>query len=246
MKKVIHFFAAVSVVCATAFPMTVCSAETEVLPQEKFIERARRPGGGETWGKFSGVARHKRRGGEMESADIYFGINLQRERMIGQIVLGNESYLIGQNFNNAIGTVSPGKEGGYGKNSIMSRFGISPSDLTMSFLYYPVKKELPDETFKLVKCRVFELEIPEKAGGGKVRVWIARDYFSTLKAEFFSASGDVPLRTLEVESYKQQDGLYYVETLNLYGSGWRTQIVFNQAQLGYVKPGERVDVYQKK
>lgn len=181
----------------------------------------------------------------MERSTVYFAVHLQRERMIGQIILGDEAYLIGQNFNNAIGTVSPQKPGGYGRDSVMSRFGISPSDLTMSFLYYPLARELPGESLKLIKCRVFELDAPAEAGGGKVKVWVAENYFTTLKAEFFRPEEEAPFRTLEVESYRKKNDLYYVETLNLYGSGWRTQIRFDQADLGFLDPGKPVNIYKK-
>lgn len=224
--------------------LTTCIASADELDTAAFMQLVRRSGGAESWGRMSGTVRHRRQRGEIENAEIYFGITIRRDRMIAQIIFGGqEGYFIGQNFGDrGISTVSPMLDGGYQNGGLMARFGVEPADLTMSFLYFPVKGELKKENFRMLKCRVVELE--DAVNKQSVRVWISESYFFPLKAEFRRAEEENPYRTLEIESFKSQNDLYYAEKLNVSGPGWRTQIDFSQAQLGLLTD-EAVNIYQK-
>jgi hypothetical protein len=62
----------------------------------------------------------------------------------------------------------------------------------------------------------------------------AKDYFFVLKAEFFASEpgkDSVPSRTLEVNSFAQKNELYYTRSIEISGSGWRTDIAFDKADM---------------
>ena len=211
------------------------SGAAEALPLDEFLNRTRNPQPFSSYAMLEGEVQHRRRGEDPQSAPLYFGIILQPERMTGQIVIdGSEGYLLGQTRKGGTASQSAVPQGKSAENRL-GRMGIRPSDLTMSFLYYPVEKELPAETVRTVPCRVVELVEPN--GGERVRVYIARDYFFPLKAEFFLPDNpDAPYRTLEVSSFKKSNDLYYTDELGLYGPGWRTRIRFDKAEVAPYDP----------
>ena len=96
-----------------------------------------------------------------------------------------------------------------------------------TILFYPVLKELDSATVKGAGCRVVLLEAPDKSEQAKV--YIASRYCFPLKAEFFKAGEKEPYRTLEVNSFRQSNDLYYTDEISLYGPGWRTRINFDKS-----------------
>ncbi|UKI33919.1 MAG: hypothetical protein L6W00_11215 [Lentisphaeria bacterium] len=164
------------------------AAEEQTTPISEFMKLARNPYPVSSYAALEGKVRHLRRGGRPETVPIYFGIILQPERMTGQIILdGREGYMLGQTRRSGSSetTVVPMKSntGDAGSENRLGHMGIRPSDLTMSFLYYPVVRELESESVRTVPCRVVLLESPDKKE--QVKVYIARDYHFPLKAEFF-------------------------------------------------------------
>lgn len=217
------------------------AAEEKTMPISEFMKFARNPYPVSSYAALEGEVRHLRRGGKPESVPIYFGIILQPERMTGQIILdGNEGYMLGQTRRSGSSetTVVPMKSntGDAGSENRLGHMGIRPSDLTMSFLYYPVVRELESESVRTVPCRVVLLESPDKKE--QVKVYIARDHYFPLKAEFFEgAAGGTPFRTLEVNSFRKSDGFYYIDRIGLFGPGWRTSIEFDKsADVGKFDP----------
>ena len=67
------------------------------LPLAEFMNRARNPNSGSTFAALPGQIQHRRAGGKVENASLYFAIIILPERSSGQIILDdNEGYLIGQ------------------------------------------------------------------------------------------------------------------------------------------------------
>ncbi len=120
--------------------------------------------------------------------------------------------------------------------AILQRCGIRISDLTMSFLQYKLVKELASERVRGIVCRVLELAAPD--GKERVHVYLSRDYLVPLKAAFFEGDSQTPARTLEIASFKQQNGIYYAELINFRGPRWRSRVTFNRVQLKKAAPGE--------
>ncbi len=222
---------------AALLSAALLSGAAEALPLADFLNRARNPQSFSSYAMLEGEAQHRRRGEDPESAPIYFGIILQPERMTGQIVVdGKEGYLLGQARTGGAASQSVVPQGDAAGNRL-GRMGIRPSDLTMSFLYYPAEKELAPETVRTVPCRVVELLAPE--GDERVRVYIARDHYFPLRAEFFRPDApETPYRTLEVNNFEKQNELYYVSELGLFGPGWRTRILFDKAEVAPFDPAK--------
>lgn len=205
----------------------------ERLPLEEFMTRVRHPSPTATYAALDGTIQHRRSGEAAKSEPLYFAVILQPERMTGQIVIGKEEgYLIGQTrlAGESETSVIPMRNGAGGEGQL-GYMGVRPSDLTMSFLFYPAKEELKPDSIKGIGCRVVLLEAPDKSE--QARVYIAEDYNFPLKAEFLKPGETAPYRTLEVNSFRQSGGLYYTDELSLYGPGWRTRINFDKtAQVG--------------
>ncbi len=219
------------------------AAEEKPMALAEFMNYARNHYPVSSYASLEGEVRHLRRGDKPESVPIYFGIILQPERMTGQIILdGREGYMLGQTRRGGSSEtmVVPMKNnsGEAANENRLGRMGIRPSDLTMSFLYYPVVRELESESVRTVPCRVVLLESPDKKE--QVKVYIARDHYFPLKAEFFEgAAGGTPFRTLEVNSFRKSDGFYYTDRIGLFGPGWRTSIEFDKsADVGKFDPAK--------
>ncbi len=221
-----RYFATLLLTLATLSPI---ASMADRLPLDEFMTRVRHPNPTATYAALEGDIQHRRSGEAAQTEPLYFAVILQPERMTGQIIVaGNEGYLIGQTRETGSSETSVipmrGVAEGEGKLGFM---GVRPSDLTMSFLFYPVKEEQENDTVKSINCRVVLLENAEKTE--QVRVFIAEKYTFPLKAEFFKPGETAPYRTLEVNSFRQSDGLYYTDELSLYGPGWRTRINFNKS-----------------
>lgn len=212
----------------------------EELPLNQFMERVRFPNPTATYAALDGQIQHRRSGESPKSESIYFAVILQPERMTGQIIIGGrEGYLIGQTRNSGSSETSVvPMQGSLQENPMLGYMGVRASDLTMSFLFYPVVKELDADSVKGAACRVVLLEAPDKSE--QVRVYIARNYYFPLKAEFLKPGESKPYRTLEVNSFKQENDLYYTDEIGLFGPGWRTRINFNKsAKVGLFVPGDK-------
>jgi hypothetical protein len=181
---------------------------------------------------------------------IYLGIRFTPERTLAQVVANNnEFYLIGQAYSDKPESTSiivnrPDKE-----KSVLADCGIRPEDLTLSFLYWPLQKELKNDSIKGYPCRVFQLLSPDKKESANV--YISSQYFFPLKVEWFKNSNgkepSVPSRTLEVKSFKKDpnENFWIVDTLEIYGPGFRTKIDFPESSAGYSKNGVPPELFQK-
>ena len=211
---------------AAAAAVLFSAAAEEELPLEEFMRRVRNPYIVASYAALEGTVQHRRAGEPARSAPIYFAVILQPERTTGQIILDNrEGYLLGQTrqCGDSETSVLP-MRGNPEDAHQLAWMGIRPSDLTMSFLYGTVLREREPETIRMIGCRVVELKNGENE---TVRVHIAREHFFPLRAEFFKNGEDSPYRTLEVNSFRKQNDLYYTDRIGLYGPGWRTRIEFD-------------------
>ncbi len=209
------------------------------LPLTEFIGRARNPNVVATYAALQGKIQHRRVGGDVENGSLYFAVIIQSDRTTGQVIIDNtEGYLIGQTrlSGDAETTVTP-MDGQREPSTKLGHMGIRADDLTMSFLYYPVVTELSPTTLSgVVPCRVVLLESPDKSE--QARVYISREYYFPLKAEFIKVGEKEPFRTLETSGFTQKNDLYYCTKISIDGPGWRTRIDFDKdkAELGLFDP----------
>ncbi len=216
---------------------------------KSFLEQARVPAGGaSSYAMLDGIIQHRPDGGKMEEYPVYLGVLISGARSRSELLIDNrEGYLIDR-IASAGGKVAlqvsdAGVEKGKGK-TIAGRFHLKVEDLATGFLFYNYIREDASSTVRGIPCRVLVLEAPDKSETG--RVYISRDYCFPLKAEFFPSpelKGE-PVRTIETASFKQENGLYYAELLNLHGPGWRTRVQFTKAQVGVPDPAKPVQVFR--
>lgn len=210
--------------------LSAVAASGERTSAAEFLQRARNPKSASTYGRFRGTLQHRRRGQDPREMAIYFGIVIKPRETIGRILVDSrESYLIRQ-----------AREAGRDGTSvvrdpqnaeILDWVGMRVSDLTMSFLYYKLVKELDETTLStVVSCRVLLLESPDDTPGGKeyVKVYLEKEHAFPLKAEFFRSPEDKkPFRLVETNGFTQKNDLYYARTILVEGPGWRTKVEFN-------------------
>ena len=215
--------------------VAVCGGAEHVKTPDAaaFLERARTPNNASTYAMLDGTLQHRRRGGEMLTVPLYFGVVITPERTFGQILVDNrESYILGQSRDAR-------RDGTSVIHSpdcvLLDKVGVRASDLTMSFLYGDLVQELPETTLSaVVRCRVLLL----KSADGKelVKVYLEKEHAFPLKAEFLRPGENEPFRSVETGGFTEKNGLYYAGNLRIEGPGWRTRIEFDRdkAQLGFL------------
>ena len=213
-----------------------------------FLRRARHPRKVKTWAKLSGLMMHKARKRKTKHKSILFSLRFTEEMILAQVLVGDseEVYSIGQPYSGKTSEVSVIREKGKNKNSILKRdFGIRPEDLTMSFLFWDFKLELPKVSLKGQSARVFLLIKPQSDRVAKV--YISDKYLFPLKVEWGSLVNgrlSAPSRTLEVNSFKKVNGLWLIDTLLFYGPGWKTKLSFKRCEAGLVADGTPKDLFK--
>jgi len=209
-----------------------------------FMKRVRTPPSQKSWAQLDGIISNMKRnkGGKriITKSTIYFGIRFSSEMIFAQVVIGEkEIYSVGQPYSMIKSGATVMHSGDSGSNKLRVDFGIKPEDLTMSFLFWDLVKELPETSLKLIPCRVFLLKSPDKSSIAKV--YISRDNYFPVKVEWSNVVNEDEFfsinRTLEVLSFKSVNGLYLVDVLSFYGPGWRTKIEFKNLNAGLVKDG---------
>jgi hypothetical protein len=228
-------------------PLALVFAESS---STSFLRMARRPQQTKTWARLSGVMINKTRKRKSQQKKILFSLRFTEEMIFAQVVVGenDEVYSIGQPYSGKTTDVSVIREKGTAENSLLrSRFGIRPEDMTMSFLFWRFKLELPKASIKGQRCRVFLLSKPDTNEIAKV--FISEEYLFPLKVEWSTLENGrltEPSRSLEVDSFKKVNGLWLVDSLFFYGPGWRTKIVFSECEAGLVEDGAPSDLFKVK
>lgn len=233
-------------ICTLLFMFTFLLVQGAELTTEQFLRMVQDASkyNGSTYGILEGTASHVRREKGRKTVEEYpcfMAVVITPGKSITQIIVNNnEGYLVGRVANTSTSVRSLGK-----KAAVMQRIGISPRDLSMSFLDGKLIKELPSETLRMVNCRVLLLKCEKPAEW--CRIYVAKDYFFVLKAEFFTSEpkeNDKPVRTLEVDSFAQKNKLYYTRSLVLSGAGWRTDISFDRADMNLYDPSSTKSVFR--
>lgn len=214
---------------------------------EKFLEGIRTPRSSGTWSILSGTVKHRRKGVSTISAPLRLAILFTPKRMTAQALIDNrQGYLLTQPFKaGATPTIIPLNEASKKKNALMAHFGINPGDLTMSFIYWKLVKELARDTIMMSDCRVFLLESPDKKE--MVKVWINIRYRFPLKCEWYKTpvtAASKFYRAMEVSSFAEVDKIWVVTGINLYGPGWRTKIEFSSKKAGLLKKGRPKNLFK--
>lgn len=214
-----------AVLLTAALPLNGADAANDAAG---FLHRVRTRHLAETSGVLDGLLQYLPRGGKMEEHTCQLVIRLGTAGVQARMSVDGKP---GVQLPPAAAAVKDAETA-----SVLARCGIRISDLTMGFLHYDLVRELKPDRVRGVSCRVLELMAPDRSE--RVQVYIAGEYLFSLKAVFFAADGTEPLRTLEIASFKQQNGLYYAELINLRGPDWRSRVTFNRVQLKLAAPGD--------
>ena len=198
---------------------------------------------GSTYACLYGTVQHRRSGKSAVAMPLYLGLIIQPERTAGQLILDNkEGYLLGQGRNISSNSVIPMQK----STELLDNTGIMASDLTLSFLFDRVTGEEDNAVVSgLVPCRVI-LFTNDKTKEVS-RVYISRQHFFPLKAEFFKAGENKPWRMLEIDGFAEKNSLYYASRMRVEGPGWRTRILFDEEKcsMGNYTPSALVKVIKK-
>ncbi len=245
MKKPLlsSLFAALALSLLLPLQASAGSPKGISLTKEQFLEIVRHPPGRETWAKMDGDLVHRRKGSDDVEAPLHLGMLFTPARTIAQVtVKGSETYNVGQSYDASspdAATVSMSSGPKDGGKPLLSEIGLRPQDLTMGFLFWNAKDELPGASVKGQDCRVFLLE----GKGESARAYISAEYFFPLKVEWLKPGESAPYRTLEVDSFKKESDFWIVSSLILYGPGWKTKIEFSKTAAGFSKDGIPNDLF---
>lgn len=227
---------------------SIYAGDDKKLSSEEFLKIASNPHGSNHWASMEGTAYHRRRGSDTVEAPIYIAIRFFPERTIAQVIVNNdEGYYVGQKYEKSSDATSviPMQKGDKQKNALAG-LGLRPQDLTLTFMFWDMLKELPEESVKGRNCRVFLLESPDKKE--KVKVYVSSEYYFPLKVEWFKAGqkkGEPPYRAGEFLSFRKEGKFWMASSIRIDGPGWKTKIDFDDLKADYVKNSLPKDLFRK-
>jgi len=207
------------------------SPENESLPPERFMQVARyRMTVQDSFADLRGKVTHMRRNrGRATYCPVRFAVRFGKDQLNARIVLNNQE--IHELHRNYLSRAEDVKSNVELKESRLFSYGFKLEDLTMNFLSYPVKSELPRETVKTVKCRVLHLLSP---AGEPVKVWISVEYFFPVKVEFYAPGSNLkskPVRSMEITAFDKVNDYYVATEVALFSPDFRTRIAFDNCQV---------------
>ena len=129
---------------------------------------------------------------------------------------------------------------------LLDNVGVMAADLTLSFLFDKVIGEEDNATVSgLVACRVILFTNDKTKEVSKV--YISKQHFFPLKAEFYKAGESKPWRILEIDGFAEKNSLYYASRMRVEGPGWRTRILFDEEKcsMGNYNAASPVKVIKK-
>ena len=197
-------------------------------PPADFLAAARQPFLNPAWGRFRGIVQHKSKAGALK-ADLTLAVLMSRDVLRAQFVLnGVDVYDVIQAYAESgmsnVRVTPPEKI----KTTPIDELGVAVEDITFSFLYWDFIEELKSQRIRGQTCRVFKLRNPQTLTTAVVA--FSEKYIGPLRVEFFNVEGK-QLRKLEFTDFKREGDLYYVQSAQLRGDGWKTQVKFKSAEL---------------
>ncbi len=190
-----------------AEPQTVDLSKIEA---KRFMQLVRYPNFLDSWAHLKGTAHHKSKGKNF-SVPIELRARFRKDDIFGTTQICQKK----------------APAGGVKIQDLM----IRPSDLTLAFLYWPLKQEMKPDTYKTIKCRVMELQ--HKKSGELARVWIAVEYLFPVRVQWFKANAKEPFRQLEFKGTKpiksstnKDRKLHMVQEVVIRNPGWKTRVKF--------------------
>lgn len=219
-------------VCFVVFAVCGLSAAEPggpaALPPGEFLRRAQQPLLQDAWAHMSGKLQHRGNEGK-EKLPIRASMLFGRDSLRTEIVLdGAKVYGVAQVYSaDEVPTVTltlPEDDGG----ATLQSLGIDPEDITFSFLYWDLERELPPDSVRGQPCRILELTHPGKKQ--TARVWLSAHHLFPLKVWWFRDHEETAWRTLEFKDFKRKDDLWFVKEILLTGEKWKTKVTFGEVE----------------
>jgi len=231
------FFAALSALLFTALSASAEETPLSKMSQDEFLKAARRPPVRESWASMEGTLTHKRRGSEDIEAKIRMALLFTPMRTVAQLAVADgEIYNVGQTYDaSPDSTVVSLAKGPASGSSLASKIGLRPQDITLAFLFWKANPELPRDSFKGQDCRLFVFDSPDASESAKA--FLSANYCFPLKVEWTKSGEAKPYRTMEIDSFKKEKDFWLVDSLLLYGPGWKTKLDFSKTKAGLSKDG---------
>ena len=194
-----------------------------------FLQAARRPFLKHAWGRFEGSVQHRGKDG-LRKVSLELGLLMHPEYLRAQFILeGNDVYNVMQAYTEeGVSNVRVDVPETTRAPSLRA-FGITPSDITFSFLYWEFMEEELLDRVRGQLCRVFRLRNPQTFE--TVTAWFSVRYLGVLRVDFFKPGAADWHRRLEFTDFTREGELYYVRTAQLRGKDWKTMVTFDQAEL---------------
>lgn len=199
------------------------------LSPEEFLQLARRPFRQEAWAELSGTVQHKDAEGLVE-APLRLAVLMHPEYLRAQFVLGKlDVYDVTQAYaDDGVSNVRVEPPDKFATVTLQE-LGVNVEDITFSFLYWDLVKELEGRRVRGQQCRVMRLRNPHTLD--VVTVCFSSKYVGPLRVEYYEGKSKTPTRWLEFTDFKREGELYYVRTAQLRGKNWKTQVKFSKADL---------------
>ena len=224
-KKVV----ALLLLLGCAIPV-VRGAIAGVIPAERFLALTReRAALQNSFADLRGKVLHiKRNQGRPAEYPICFVVRFGKDKVQGKLTVGDGENHFFTRDNTPEGSVST-KSNRSGK-TLLENLGFRIEDLAMNFLNYKFHSELSGGRHKSIPCRVLLMRSPE---GKPVKVWIAKEYFFPLKAEFYDSIQTInnkPARSLEITGFEKVNDYYVATDIALLTKEFRSRIKFDNIQ----------------
>ncbi|MFA6816155.1 MAG: hypothetical protein WCS73_07670 [Lentisphaeria bacterium] len=212
---------------------------TQNTPPKEFLKQIRQPLSKNVWTEITGKIVHKKQGESSLSGDLRLRITFAPTSLHAQIVLNRVNvYGFEQTHNDATSDPKPSskldmpeKEQSPG----LFQFGLTPGDLTFSFLYWDFLEELPEQSSRFQACRILKLADPNS--DGYAIVWFNKEYGFPMEASWYKKDAKSPWRTLLMKGAKRfKSGMWFVKEMRLEGKDWKTKVQFDFAELNKENP----------
>jgi len=237
-ERMARLFRGLCLLCLlAAVPAWTADAKPKELPPLEFLAALREPLRTDTWGEITGTITYNGAKKQRKSGDLRVRITFTPTSMAAQVTLNDVNvYGFEQTHaeNNKVKSFldMPSDEQAPG----LFEFGITPEDLTFSFIYWDFIEELPRSRSRMNECRVMRLADPN--GKGTVQVWFSAEYGFPMEAWWFRPGENRPWRKLIMKGAKRyENGLWFVKEMRMDGDDWKTRVVFDFAQLKTVGGG---------
>jgi hypothetical protein len=215
---------------ADAEPQPGSRIEPRDLTPEVFLKYARQPFVQNAWGRFSGTIQFRGENGK-HKLPVYFSLLFRADFMRVQVILDEtDVYNVMQVYYRE-GTPSITIEKPEAERApSLADLGIKPEDITFSFLYWDLVKEVDGEEVRGHDCRVMNLVNPRT--GDTATVWFSAEYLFPLKVICRDkGAAETEARTLEFTDFERHGDIWYVKNLRLEGNNWKTRVKFTDGEI---------------